>query len=168
MNHYKSWSYLNKQLQDFLCDDLKGRVSYFLTRYHNVHNSYGRAAVLLDGTEKAAFSWVNMYEQDSDLSSHYVNESDEACMRSLKQKWNENCTYCDMDFLAAATDFLQMPIDAALVSESHIIRIFAILDRRVGKRTLHKIASDGQYLSLPSWLRQFYDLRIGLIHDPAN
>lgn len=48
MNHYKSWGYLNKQLADLLCDELKERVSYFLTRYHKVHNSYGRAAICLD------------------------------------------------------------------------------------------------------------------------
>ena len=45
MNHYKSWSGLNQQLNECLCISLKNRVSYFLTRYHEVHNSYGRAAI---------------------------------------------------------------------------------------------------------------------------
>lgn len=43
MNHYKSWAGLNKQLTDLLCEELKDHLSYFLTRYHRVHNSYGRA-----------------------------------------------------------------------------------------------------------------------------
>lgn len=29
MNHYKSWSALNKQLTDFICDELKTRISFF-------------------------------------------------------------------------------------------------------------------------------------------
>lgn len=36
MNHYKSWGYQNKQLADLLCDKLKERVSYFLTRYQSL------------------------------------------------------------------------------------------------------------------------------------
>lgn len=52
MRRYSSWSALNCQLSSFLCDGLRGRVSYFLTRYHKVHNSYGRAAVRLDGWER--------------------------------------------------------------------------------------------------------------------
>ena len=44
MDHYKSWSGLNKWLNECLCEELKGRITYFLTRYHKVHDSYGRAA----------------------------------------------------------------------------------------------------------------------------
>ena len=42
LEHYKSWTGLKKQLEEALCDSLKGRVEYFPTRYHKVHNSYGR------------------------------------------------------------------------------------------------------------------------------
>ena len=53
MENYKSWSGLNKQLSEPPCDELKNRITYFLTRYHSVHDSYGRAASRLDGTELA-------------------------------------------------------------------------------------------------------------------
>ena len=46
MDHYKSWSGLNKWLNECLCEELKGRITYFLTRHHKVHDSYGRAAIL--------------------------------------------------------------------------------------------------------------------------
>ncbi len=68
MNHYKSWSKLNKQLSDLLCNELKDHLSYFLTRYHKVHNSYGRAAIRLDNRELVCFSWVEAYHQDYDLN----------------------------------------------------------------------------------------------------
>lgn len=65
MNHYKSWSALNKQLTSFLCDELKNRISYFLTRYHKVRNSYGRAAIRLDGKEREDYQnlpeWVKQF-----------------------------------------------------------------------------------------------------------
>lgn len=53
MNHYKSWVGLNKRLTQQLCEPLKNRITYFLTRYHKVHNSYGRASIRLDGKELA-------------------------------------------------------------------------------------------------------------------
>lgn len=161
MNHYKSWGYLNKQLADLLCDELKERVSYFLTRYHKVHNSYGRAAICLDQKEQVCFSWIEMYHQESDL--HKVWEETGIWDNNdlqLKKKWDENATYYDMDFLSAATSFLQMPIKEALNSDNYIVRVFAILDRRIGKRTLRKIKEDGAYQSYPFWVKQFYDLRL--------
>jgi len=162
IDHYKSWSALNKQLSGLLCDELKGRLSYFLTRYHKVHNSYGRAAIRLDGRELVCFSWVEMYHQDRDLNEmwretgvwDYTNPD-------LKNKWDADASYHDMDFLAAAGSFLQTPIMEALYSDNDIIRIFAVVDRRIGKRTLQRLRESGAYQGFPSWVKQFYELRLG-------
>ena len=172
MNHYKSWSGLQKQLLNFLCEPLKNRVSYFLTRYHTVHNAYGRAVILLDNKELVSFSWVEMQEQEENLSSllrfyrktkeenkKFPYENYEEAVKNLQSKWNENCIYCESDFLLAVTDFLQMPIIKALHNDNAIIRILAILDRRVGTRTLKKIKQENSYKNLPEWVRQFYELR---------
>lgn len=68
MNHCKSWSGLKKRLTEQLCEPLKNRITYFLTRYHKVHNSYGRASIRLDGKELVNFSWVEMYRQEYDTN----------------------------------------------------------------------------------------------------
>ena len=160
MNHYKSWSGLNQQLNAFLCDPLKDRISYFLTRYHEVHNSYGRASIKLDGKELVVFSWIDMYKQESDVHEHWketgVYDYDAL---ELKRKWEREGTLSEWDFLQAATDFLQMPIADALTSDNCLIRIFAILDRRVGKRTIRQIQDSGVYKTYPEWVQQFYQLR---------
>ncbi len=164
MNHYKSWSGLHKQLSDFLCEPLKNRITYFLTRYHRVHNAYGRAAILLDKKELVQFSWIEMYKQEYEISKQHALYhqalSYHEIGEKLKTKWDENCTYCEMDFLSAATNFLQMSVFEALNSDNHIIRIFAILDNRVGKRTLQDISAQKNYQILPEWVRQFYELRL--------
>ncbi len=162
MNHYKSWSKLNRQLSGLLCSKLKNHLSYFLTRYHKVHNSYGRAAIQLDNRELVCFSWIEMYHQDYDLNEIWEktgtwDDSDS----DLKDKWDANATYYDMDFLAAATSFLQTPIMEALYSDNYIIRIFAIVDRRIGKRTLQTVRESGDYQNFPAWVKQFYELRLG-------
>ena len=159
MNRYKSWSALNRQLVDRLCLDLRDRVTYFLTRYHTVHNAYGRAAIRLDGRELICFSWPAMYRQEGDL--HRLWQETGRWDRedlALREVWNREAVYCEMDFLNAAAAFLDLPIAAALTSDNYIIRILAILDRRTGRRTLRKIRE--QPPSLPPWVQQFYELRL--------
>jgi len=47
-----SWSGVRKRLeQDLLCDALKGRLKYFITKYNNAHDESGRVAIIVDGRE---------------------------------------------------------------------------------------------------------------------
>ena len=166
MEHYKSWAGLNKQLSENLCDTLKGRVTYFLTRYHEVHNAYGRASILLDGKELVNFSWVEMYHQENDISALCKEEQDisyEEAVAKMKPKWDADCTYWEMDFLNAVLQFRNMPVQVALESDNYIIKILAIMDRRVGKRTLLQTVADPVYKKFPAWVRQFYELRLSQV-----
>jgi hypothetical protein len=160
-NHYKSWSGLNKQLTENMCEALQGRVTFFLTRYHNVHNSYGRAAIRLYGKELIIFSWVDMYKKDSDVYRIW-KETGKWDYRNpeLNEKWNNDATFSDYDFLAAATDYLQLSIKDALESDNYLIKVFAIMDKRVGKRTLDKIRNAEYYKKYPEWVQVFYRLRL--------
>jgi hypothetical protein len=163
MNHYKSWSGLNKWLNECLCEELKGRITYFLTRYHKVHDSYGRAAILLDGKELVCFSWIEQYKKEQqvfekraeDRSRDWLGIYDE-----LRPVWNETCTLCEWDFLSAVLEYRNLSIQDALNSEDYIIKTFAILDKRVGKRTLQRIKEAEEYKKYPEWVRQFYELRL--------
>ena len=161
MTHYKSWSGLNKQLHDMLCDELRDRITYFLTRYHEVHNAYGRASVRLDGRELVCFHWMNMYRQESDIHNEWPRTGRyDPWDPALKDHWDADGTYCEWDFLNAALTYLQTPIRDALASDDSLIRLFAILDRRVGKRTLRTIAAEKAFMDYPDWVKQFYLLRL--------
>jgi len=165
MNHYKSWAGLNKQLNECLCPPLKNRITYFLTRYHDVHNAYGRAAIRLDGKELVCFSWIEQYRQEMQIDL-FLSENEgsyEMTEQALKSQFDQNCTYCDMNFLVAALNFRDLSIQDALQSENLIICILAVLDKRVGKRTLQRIASEGSYKKLPQWVQQFYTLRFSVL-----
>ena len=96
-------------------------------------------------------SWVSMFR----LSFDKMDEM-------MKPKWDENGTYSGGDFFRSAADFLNLSIADALVSEDYIVKILAILDKRVGKRTLEKIRDTGEYQNYPDWVRQFYELRLSL------
>lgn len=170
---YKSWGYLKKQMSDLLCEKLKGRIAYFFTNYHEVHNSYGRATINYDKKELVAFSWVEMYEQERDVSEKYKEmdhvpsalEDFDGMLKTyrqvhdalLKEKWLPNCTLYEEDFIEAITVYLKTNIKDSLSSENYLLRIFAYMDRRVGKRTLIKIKDEVGVL--PEWVRQFYRIR---------
>ena len=163
MDHYKSWSGLNKWLNECLCEELNGRITYFLTRYHKVHDSYGRAAILLDGKELVCFSWIEQYRQEQQVAAtHNEDRSKDwfELYEEMKPGWAENCTLCEWDFLSAVLEFRNLSIQDALKSEDYIIKILAILDKRVGKRTMEKIKEAEEYKKHPEWVRQFYELRL--------
>ncbi len=79
---------------------------------------------------------------------------------AFKEKWSNDVTFSDCDFLSAATEYLQLSIKDALESENYLIKVFAIMDRRVGKRTLEKIRNANLYKEYPEWVQQFYRLRM--------
>lgn len=62
------------------------------------------------------------------------------------------------DITNAISQYLESPISESLVSENPIIRMLAIIDRRVGKRTLEKLKSEID--NQPEWLKFFYKLRL--------
>ena len=172
VDKYKSWSNLKKQMTELLCDALSDKITYFYTSYHSVHSAYGRATINYEKRELVAFSWdIGLFIQWEDeykaLRELSVQEKktlgnvwnaqihiNEALMR---EKWMPNCTLCDSDFIQAVTVYLKKDIASALSSENYLLRVFAYMDRRVGKRTLVKIREVIE--SLPEWVQRFYRLR---------
>ena len=61
-------------------------------------------------------------------------------------------------FYNAFNEFDNQSIERSLYSENLLIRIFAILDRRVGKRTLSKLRENIQ--NEPQVFQQFFSIRM--------
>ncbi len=154
---YKSWSGLKKQMNDLLCDSLKGKITYFYTNYHEVHNAYGRATINYNKKELVAFSWMDMYKQDADAAEQWDEGKRVSYGEMLKEKWMPECTLCEANFIDSLTVFLKTDIASSLQSDNYLLRAFAYMDRRVGKRTLLKIKDEVE--ALPEWVKQFYHIR---------
>ena len=166
---YKSWSNLKKQMHDLLCDSLKDKISYFYTSYHEVHNAYGRATINYDKKEIVAFSWVEMYAQEREVSQLYAEGKKVSYGELEKGKWMPECKLCDADFINSLTIYLKTDIATSLNSDNYLLRVFAYMDRRVGKRTLIKIKDDVE--KLPVWVKQFYQIRCeadGIVFPPER
>ena len=170
------WSKIRKTLeQDRLCESLRGRVQYFATRYHGAPDRYGRFSVRVDGEEVLHANPYNegyAYELAARLRGElgvprrqwgddgtilYDEENIAVENRAAAQMMLED-KMADWQAYSAIEDYLQMDIAAALVSENPMIRVLAVLDRRVGRRTLEKLADELE--QQPEWAQYFYRLRM--------
>ncbi|MEI3102768.1 MAG: hypothetical protein V8S97_00805 [Oscillospiraceae bacterium] len=66
--------------------------------------------------------------------------------------------YTDDEFCDALAAYRTQDIAASLHSEDPLVRMLAILDRRVGKRTLSALRDTVS--QQPEWLQNFYRLRM--------
>ena len=101
-----------------------------------MHDSYGRAAILLDGKELVCFSWIEQYRQEQQVALKHNEDRSKDWLElyeEMKNGWAETCTLCEWDFLSAVLEFRNLSIQDALNSEDYIIKILTILDKRVGK-----------------------------------
>ncbi len=150
------WSKIRDRLEnEYLADCLKGRIRYFATAYRESHDGdKGRAAIYLDGKpviEGSTFEqWLN-----PDIAGYYRTFPDSIAADAsvLEKGW-----FDQYDFYLSFRKFDNQSIEASLSSSNQLVRIFALLDRRVGKRTLQKLgkAMDSE----PEVLRRFYAIRM--------
>lgn len=76
---------------------------------------------------------------------------------------------CETDFINAITAYLKTDVATSLRSDNYLLRVFAYMDRRVGKRTLIKIKDEVE--KLPGWAKQFYQIRCeadGIVFPPKR
>ena len=156
-----SWGAMRKVLeQDNICNTLKGRIQYFQTRYRKAHDQTGRVAVRLDGKEiyqcdyfKFECEYYKIQNEPREKAEKMTSlERHEQIMLSTLSQVGTN------DFYKSFYDYHNNSIDKSLTSPNAVVRLFAILDRRVGKRRLHKLLEEIE--KQPQWLQVFYKLRM--------
>ena len=160
-----SWSGMRKYLeQDMLANSLRGRIRYGCTTYVGMDGCH-IFEVCIDGEQVKRFSWetVNTYFIDSGYTKN-ANPTGIgeywAEFWTLLEKYpiNQRAEYTDEEFCEALEIYRNQEIQGSISSSHPIVRMFAVLDRRIGKRTLKKIQDTLE--EQPEWLKQFYLLRL--------
>ena len=157
-----TWSGTRKKLEtDYLCPALRGRVRYFATTYRESHDREGRAAILVDGEEILKSNYFTysrvLWERARDYRDEQGLNWREAYLKADKTVLDYGL-FDQRDFYMAFQKFDNQSIEASLSSENPIVRIFALLDRRLGKRRLTALEETmGNELD---WVRPFYRLRM--------
>lgn len=155
-----TWSGIRNKLEnDYLAESLRGHIQYFATSYSKSHDHEGRAAIRYDGKEiiKGCYwnNWMkahlfpkdDTYERRMSVENAYM---DDTALRL--GVFDQRCFYRAFD------EFDNQSIEKSLKSENLLVRIFAILDRRVGKRKLKEIQEN--ILDEPVTFQEFYAIRV--------
>lgn len=133
-----TWSGIRKRMEsEYLAESLKGDISYFATSYSRSPDNEGRAAIRYKGkeiikgcyyynwTKAASFPKDEKYERRMREEFAYIDDT------AIKLGvFDQRCFYRAFD------EFDNQSIEKSLYSENMLVRIFAVLDRRVGKRKL--------------------------------
>ena len=165
MGYQGSWSGMRRWLErEMTAEALRGRVRYRCTRYTGMDNDH-LYEVFVDGNMVKRFSLETVRDRlkrDGKITeplaggvTGYWNGFLDALFSTPMAQREE---YTDREFAAALGEYRQQDIQSSLRSANPIVRMFAVLDRRVGKRTLDRL--DGNDYSQPEWLRFFYELRL--------
>lgn len=151
------WSKTKQVLESRLPEDLKGRVKYQYDVYRDGNSQIQAFSIIVDGTPwfctnpKFLDELYNntpaeiRYKEGTDLDiikrTGYVNNS-----------WGEAMKYVH-DFLNV------LSIEESIESDNYFIRMLALLNSRLGKRRIRKMA---QYIDQePEWFRKWIRLRLG-------
>lgn len=174
----ESWSKLRNRLEnDLLCPSLRGRVHYFRTIYHKAPDQYGRFAVQVDGREVFRANPYNegrIWTLEEQIKENqnipprewtgkgptgFTNEAENAAAEEKARLLaaEEGVVDC-FEIPSLLQQYLNQSIEESLSSPEPVVRMFAILDRRVGKRRLRQMAQTWQ--EQPEWLQFFCRLRL--------
>ena len=160
-----SWSGMRKYLeQEMLADSLRGRVRYGCTSYTGMDNCR-IFEVCIDGRQVKRFSWetVNSYfishgysgtEKPFGVSGYWQD----FWSNMEKYPMNSRTEYTDGEFCNALKAYRNSDIQSSIRSSDPLVRMLAVLDRRLGKRSLERLKDE--ISSQPEWLRIFYELRL--------
>lgn len=173
----QSWSGLRRELEeDFICDSLKGRVKYFLTHYHGAPDKYGRVCVRVDGKEVVKGNPYDFYVRGYRLEElriknelnianreyagkdYLYEEANEIIEDKIRDIAHKDGVFEIYDFTRAIYEYKNSSIIESINSKNMLVRMLAVMDRRIGKRTLLKLVSEVE--KQPNWLAFFYKLRL--------
>lgn len=157
-----SWSGMRKYLeQDMLAERLRGRVRWNCTKYANMDGA-GVFEVYVDDA-----LWKRFSMETVACAACGPRAADGS--RDMKLFWeaywaqkelppDARSEFDDEDLALALTEYRALPVQASIESDDPVVRMFAVLDRRIGRRTLEKLRAEtaGQ----PAWLQPFYRLRM--------
>ena len=155
-----TWSGIRKKLEtEYLARSLRGHIQYYATSYRQSPDQEGRAAIRYDGKEIIKGCYWNNW-----MKAHLFpkDEKYERRMRVENVYMDDTAlrlgVFDQRSFYRAFEKFDNQSIEKSLKSDDLIVRIMAVLDRRVGKRRL--LLMKEKMENEPETFREFYAIRM--------
>ncbi|MFP7732304.1 hypothetical protein ACLHDF_02570 [Priestia aryabhattai] len=167
------WTKVKKNIENLFCDNLRHRLSIHLTKYKVSLGEQTRIWITLDKKEVFNASSAEYLMEHDKLWEEVKRKTSKAFPECLYECFPEFIGKVEvMDYTArvlehrgvfnvdhvydAVIQYPQLSINPALNSENIILQALALVDRRLGKRTLKALRYNSNVHPL---IMQFYELR---------
>lgn len=159
-----SWSGMRKFLeQETLAESLQGRVRYHCTTYVGM-DGCRVFEIYIDNRLLKRFSletvnsyFINMGYVEKPSPMGIGDYWDDFWPTLQKYPMEARTEYTDVEFCEALEEYRNQNIGDSIRSQNPIVTMFALLDKRTGKRTLEKI--ELKIKTQPEWIQSLYEYR---------
>lgn len=162
------WSQLKKRFEATFADKVGGRVEVWATVYREAPDDWGECWITFDKKRVISLgdvTWQRVYYgeastlQEEGQSQDYRDpgqpEAHYATYVSAEERAIARSVFSPSHLKAAMADYLNLSIEEVWASSDVLIKAFALLDRRFGKRRLTAFDPEGQH----PLVTQFYEIR---------
>jgi hypothetical protein len=144
------WSKLKSRIKDLISPEFRERIDFHVTSYRKSHDGADKVWIVIDGVR--VFSCNYYHSERATAEAFYSGLRGE----QIKAYLVEGEVHTPRDFGEAMRLYLDMPIADALSSSNPLVKAFAIVDRRVGKRAIAQLEIPDSEHTL---IKAFYKLR---------
>ncbi len=152
------WSQLKKRIEANFADSVVGRVEVWNTRYRKSHDAEGEAWITIDKQRVSTMGTCTYFVELEQETRRKVREYGAADFDNPDQREARGRAYWEAEKIVnrrghfrledvnrALFDSLGLSIGEAIKSANPIIRAFATLDRRFGKRRLAEFNDSSEH-----------------------
>jgi hypothetical protein len=144
------WSKLKSRVKALISPEFRNRIDFHVTSYRGSHDGADTVWITVDG--ERVFSCSHYPYERGEAEEYYKGLRGEELKNTLREK----AIHKPADFGNAMHLYLDLPPGEALASPDPLVRAFAIVDRRMGKRGMKKL--DELSMNHPL-VKAFYELR---------
>ncbi|GMU87766.1 MAG: hypothetical protein AMXMBFR48_30070 [Ignavibacteriales bacterium] len=148
------WSKLKHTIEGCFADEVRGKVHIYTTKYTAGSNFMVRGWITIDKKEIANFSTPDNHARFGHSSPDH-NERISAEERTEGDA-TEKGEFAQWELPDACLQYINQSIEQSLSSPNPIIRCFAMLDRRTGKRRLLSLETTDMH----PLVKRMYELRM--------
>ncbi|QZY57317.1 SF0329 family protein [Crassaminicella profunda] len=156
------WTKIKKQVESFICEKLKNRVDFIVAVYRKAHDQTGRIYITVD--KKEVFSMCTITAEMEDYKTYRKLRDEFNEYKESRELWelsqkelNKRGIFGEYEFYKSLEVYFNSHVKDCLYATDVLLNIFALLDRRVGKRSLKKFSESIK--DKHEIVRYFFDLR---------